>query len=77
MGRLLREAFKWFDESLLAGLKGRRWPEIGHSESMVMALKKDWEVPIVVKRKRIANRSTQRTLPAGELKRWASTKRKS
>jgi DNA-binding MarR family transcriptional regulator len=37
MGRLLLEAFKWFDESLLASLEEQGWPEISHSQSIVMA----------------------------------------
>jgi len=37
MGRLLLEAFNWFDESLLASLKEQGWPELSHSQSMVMA----------------------------------------
>lgn len=37
MGRLLLEAFNWFDQSLLASLKEQGWPELSHSQSMVMA----------------------------------------
>lgn len=37
MGRLLLEAFDWFDRSLLASLKEQGWPELSHSQSMVMA----------------------------------------
>lgn len=37
MGQLLLRAFRWFDESLLALLKEQGWPELSHSQSMVMA----------------------------------------
>ena len=37
IGRLLLDAFKWFDESLLVSLKEQGWPEISHSQSVVMA----------------------------------------
>ncbi|NOT65637.1 MAG: winged helix-turn-helix transcriptional regulator [Methylotenera sp.] len=37
IGRLLLDAFKWFDESLLASLKVQGWPNISHSQSTVMA----------------------------------------
>ncbi|MDP3307093.1 MarR family winged helix-turn-helix transcriptional regulator [Methylotenera sp.] len=37
MGRLLLDAFKWFDESLLASLNAQGWPNISHSQSIVMA----------------------------------------
>jgi len=37
MGRLLLEAFKWYDESLLASLKAQGWLEISHSQSIAMA----------------------------------------
>ena len=37
LGRLLLDAFKWFDESLLCSLREHGWPPISHSQSMVMA----------------------------------------
>lgn len=37
IGRLLLDAFKWFDESLLASLNAQGWPNISHSQSIVMA----------------------------------------
>lgn len=37
MGRLLLDAFNWFDAGLLASLKKQGWPELSHSQSMVMA----------------------------------------
>ena len=37
MGRLLLVAFRWFDDSLLATLKKNGWPELSHSQSLVMA----------------------------------------
>lgn len=37
MGRLLLDAFNWFDAGLLASLKEQGWPDLSHSQSMVMA----------------------------------------
>jgi len=37
LGRLLLDAFKWFDESLLASLSEQGWPEISRPQSMAMA----------------------------------------
>lgn len=37
MGRLLLDAFNWFDAGLLASLKEQGWPELSHSQSMAMA----------------------------------------
>lgn len=37
MGRLLLNAFNWFDASLLVSLKEQGWPALSHSQSMVMA----------------------------------------
>jgi len=37
MGRLLLDAFNWFDASLLASLKEQGWPDLSRSLSMVMA----------------------------------------
>lgn len=37
MGRLLLDAFNWFDMSLLTSLKEQGWPDLSHSQSMVMA----------------------------------------
>lgn len=37
MGQLLLLAFRWFDDSLLSTLKENGWPELSHSQSLVMA----------------------------------------
>lgn len=37
MARLLLNAFRWFDASLLASLGEQGWPKLSHSQSMVMA----------------------------------------
>lgn len=37
MGRLLLDAFNWFDTGLLTSLKEQGWPDLSHSQSMVMA----------------------------------------
>lgn len=37
LGFLLLNAFRWFDEGLLAALNRAGWPEIGRPESMVFA----------------------------------------
>lgn len=37
MGRLLLDAFNWLDTGLLASLKEQGWPDLSHSQSMVMA----------------------------------------
>lgn len=37
LGRLLLDAFNWFDAGLLGSLKEQGWPDLSHSQSMVMA----------------------------------------
>lgn len=37
LGQLLLQAFSWFDQSLLATLAARGWPELSHSQSLIFA----------------------------------------
>ena len=37
LGQLLLQAFRWFDQSLLATLSARGWPELSQSQSLIFA----------------------------------------
>lgn len=64
MGQLLLMAFRWFDESLLALLKEQGWPELTHSQSMVMAFLGAGGIRIsaLAKRLGISRQAAQKTV---------------